>query len=87
MITPELVKQAIESAHSACEKDCIHYQGIIGAEKEVAAMLLATLFVTGGAPNANPPLSLFAVGLHVGYRLRELEEAQQEKPVAQSEVN
>lgn len=71
-ITPELVKQALDASHENCEAKCIHIDACLAnhdaifarIKEEVAAYL---------AKGYDPYLGCFFLGLHVGYRLHQLE--------------
>jgi hypothetical protein len=84
MITKELVERALETSHDACATDagCIHAEGVSQAEDAIHKSLLELLTSCFTNPLA-APLHIFYAGLHVGYRLRDLETT----PLTPKEIN
>ena len=69
--TPELFKQALDTAHNSCEKGCTHadaeFANIKAIEEKIGEGMMSPLFLL------NPLLASFSLGVHVGYRLHQLE--------------
>jgi predicted amino acid dehydrogenase len=84
MITKEMFKQALETSHNSCDtpEGCIHAEA---AADNSDAMMERVIDAVMGAKDtgASPGLGIFYMGLHVGYRLRQLEL----EPVPQDRVN
>lgn len=70
-ITPELLTQAVETAHDTCTNDCIHADAMQAIESELGAKIGA-LIVREITAGRDPIFSIFFYGLHVGYRLSQL---------------
>ena len=75
MITRELLEQAIATAHEQCGETCIH-QEAVGEAKEALNLALANALEVALHPGIDPGLFFFHMGLHVGYRLHQLEYAE-----------
>jgi hypothetical protein len=75
MLTPELVKEALQTSHDACDEPngCVHAEALSGAAEEFKMAVAALAIAAMAAPN---PLEAVVVNaIHIGYRMRELEEA------------
>lgn len=74
MVTKEQVLDALASSHVECTKShdgCVHAASFEGSEQELNEHVIKASLVAMSGPN--PALSMWFIGLHVGYRLRELE--------------
>lgn len=79
-MTNELMQQSLKTSHDGCQKECKHAQLIIDNEKAIIDILVNLLF--NPITHINPPLAIFAYGMHVGYRLHQLENESTAKEVA-----
>jgi hypothetical protein len=72
MITTELFKEAMSTLKDICpEEDCIFYKAFEACDKELTAAALTTILQTVGTGTG--PTMLIALGVHLGYRVRQLE--------------
>jgi hypothetical protein len=73
-IPAELFKQALDTCTDACEADgqCNHHDAIKGNDKVIQQALMDA-FVQCVMNNASPSFGIFDLGVHVGYRLHQLE--------------
>lgn len=89
MITPDMLTEALKTAHSTCEGEggCIHadaYDALIQGNSKDLSIFLQAAIITGLELRNDPTLTLFYAGLHAGYRLRQIEESQ---PLPKEKVN
>ncbi len=77
MVKTELMKQAIETSHDSCEGDCVHAFATVKNKEQIEEdICIAVLKSVGeGLPADAIFMRVWYIGLHVGYRLRMLEEA------------
>lgn len=81
MLTPEMVKEALQTSHDACDGPlgCIHADALSGATEDLKLAIVTIGMAAMGAPS---PLEFtIFTAIHIGYRLRELEEAGPTKKV------
>jgi hypothetical protein len=74
LVSKEQVLDALAHSHDACAKNpdgCVHAAALKGSEQELNEHLIKCALLSVGS--TNPALSMWFVGLHVGYRLHELE--------------
>jgi len=82
-ITKELMASAIDSNDVNCTEDsCPHGEAL--TTDLCKPLVIKDLLFCAGQPN--PLLSAYAIGIHTGYRLHQLEE-QQVAPVDTSKLN
>jgi hypothetical protein len=85
MITKELLAKAIASSHQDCQgsEGCLHASAISELPEEVDEAISGSILsaISLGSPERAPE-SVFFHGLHVGYRLRQLEYA----PIATASI-
>lgn len=81
-ITPEVVLKAIQTSHDQCKDDCVHSDGFKANHQAVMAFMLDLLM--NPVAQTNPPLAIFYAGVHVGYRLAQVEN---ELPQPKEKVN
>jgi hypothetical protein len=87
MLTPELFKQAIDTADDTCtETECVHAK-MMEANREHLLEVIQCFGVLALSRGLSPSLSLFALGLHVGYRLHQLEIEADNQAVDTTKVN
>lgn len=74
MITPELLRQAFESATAACDEagTCNHGDAV-RANQQLIMVAMGHVVEDCFRDNSSPSFGLFDLGLHVGYRLAQLE--------------
>jgi hypothetical protein len=89
MLTPQLFKQALETAASICAPDkCLLEDAM--ADDNISSALkteVAKFGLTAIFSGADPVLSVFDMGLHVGYRLHQLELESDTTPIEKDKVN
>lgn len=86
MLTPQLVKQALDTSFDACEGErnnnhiCIHAHSVMANFREISEKLSGILSADERQPAfmLGKPFAVFYAGLHLGYRMHELE-VEQEK--------
>ena len=72
MITTEMFQKALKTAHEPCREDCVHADAFQESEKvieEEIAKCVGYALTTG----VSPALMLLSAGIHIGYRLHQLE--------------
>lgn len=69
-----MVKEALRTSHDACDaaNDCALANAIEGAEEEFKEVEVACGL--GALSSPTPLLFVLVTGMHIGYRLRQLEE-------------
>jgi len=76
-ITQEQVKEAIKTAHAQCRGECIHAAAFADCmdrvvdEAETAALI--------GERRGSPALAAYFEGMHVGFRLAQIVQAEESK--------
>lgn len=82
MLTPELMVEAIKTSHDECERTeprvCLHEDAISGALASEDTDVIETLAGMKAAIESYPDhlFAAFSIFVHIGYRLRQLEEKQ-----------
>ena len=74
MITPELFQQAIAKGADPCkgEEGCIHEAAMHANVKALEAEIEKCIFYAV-KEGASPTMLVFSAGIHIGYRLAQLE--------------
>jgi len=72
MITPDLMRRAIETAGAHCEDGCPHADAF-PPNAEALTRAVGMAITAAMASGKSPAAMIFSEGVHVGYRLRELE--------------
>ena len=71
-ITAEMMKQALDEMADSCEENCVH-AAAISANKKAVAEVIAEGEANVKQYGLDPLLQQFVSGLHVGYRLAQIE--------------
>jgi predicted nucleic acid-binding OB-fold protein len=75
MLTPEIVKEAIKTAHKECEEapnGCVHADALAPAAKEIVEDVIKSIAIAIESDN-DLPMMIYNHALHVGYRIHQLE--------------
>jgi len=78
VITPEMAKRAIDSAHENCTTTCIHAQALSDVMDAMFDRINSVTKAFGF-----DPLAILYEGIHIGYRLHQLST----EPPAKETVN
>ena len=87
MLTPEIVIEAIATAHKTCsesESGCIHAEALAGAFTEIVQDVLKDVEIAA-MDNSNVLMLLYNHALHVGWRMHELANATEAPKIAASD--
>ena len=72
MITPDLVLQALKTCQEPCKDACLHADACEEMHNEIEhAILVSVRYAL--EQGVSPAIMTFMTGLHVGYRLHQLE--------------